>query len=118
MTGHHCKIKTTETKPGSQTKTQSSLLPVAKNRSALWGKCRHLAAAVEVGHRVSRENGVGVTPAKDNVRRKERERMENKIKKGKWQTERKRKEKNKNHLKNRLLQNKGINFEWEKISSD
>jgi hypothetical protein len=74
VTGHHCKIKTTETKPGSKTKTQSSLLPVAKNRSALWGKCRHLAATAEVGHRVSRENGVRVTPTKDNIRRKERDR--------------------------------------------
>jgi hypothetical protein len=47
---HHSKIKTTETKPGSKTKTQSSLLPAAKNRSALWGKYRHLAVTVEVGH--------------------------------------------------------------------
>jgi hypothetical protein len=72
--GHHCTIKTTEAKPGSKTKRQYSLLPVAKNRSALWGKCRHLAVTVEVGHRVSRENGVQVTLANDNVRRKERDR--------------------------------------------
>jgi hypothetical protein len=79
-------IKTTETKPGSKTKTQSSLLPVAKNRSALWGKCRHLAVTVEVGHRVSMEKSVHVTLVNYNVEGKketERKRMGNKIKKGK-----------------------------------
>jgi hypothetical protein len=78
LTGHHCKIKTTEAKPGSKTITQSSLLPVAKNRSALWGKCRHLAATVKVGHRVSKENGVHVTPANDNVQRNVRDRNDGK----------------------------------------
>ena len=39
----------------------------------------------------------------------ETQRMGNKIKNGKWQTERKRKEKQ-NHLKNRQVQNKGSNW--------
>jgi hypothetical protein len=71
--GHHCKTKTTETKLGSKTKTLSRLLPAAKNRRALWGKCRHLVVTVKVGHRMSRENGVHVTLANDDVRRKERD---------------------------------------------
>jgi hypothetical protein len=87
--GHHCKTKTTETKPGSKTKTLSRLLPVAKNRSALWGKCRHLVVTVKVGHRMSRENGIHVTLANEGKKETERERMENEIRKGKWQTERK-----------------------------